>query len=215
MKKISLPFIFITGLVFSNLLSISASENVTFHMNADTPETKTDTGNIEGISYEFIRSDTSYSFLGSFVVDLPLDCITEISYDINHKRNFSPVIKSVEMMEEGNGWYESCYTIEKMLIFKNTSCWRVTSHPENQMLIFEMISSYSNLNIYDILLKSGGYFQFESEGKGIKITYYLASDFKPGILVKPFLSVARKEAIKFLMQYREYLHSTCRKDEEL
>ena len=73
------------------------------------------------LDYEFIQEDTYYSFRGSFIVKAELDCLINLIYNFKNISKYALGAKSIELVREGENWYEVTFTYRKLLIFENQS----------------------------------------------------------------------------------------------
>ena len=159
--------------------------------------------------YEFIQDGNTYSFCGSFIVQAECDCLIDVIYNFKHISKYATDAESIELVREGENWNEVTYTYRKYLIFENKSTWRRTLKRDEQKVIFEMISSKNNINIMPQVLSSTGYYQITTEKVGYRVEYFQTCQLKAGLLKDAYLSQAKKQAIKFLKEFREYIERTC------
>jgi len=160
------------------------------------------------LDYEFIQDDTYYSFRGSFIVKAELDCLISILYDFKHLVNIESSAKSIVLLREEENWYEACHT-HKKLFFKHESIWRKTLKLDEQKVVFEMISNKQNTDLLPKVLYSTGYYQVELEEEGYKVEYFQECKLESALLKGIFINKAKKEAIKFMLELKEYIEKTC------
>jgi len=161
------------------------------------------------LDYEFIQEDTYYSFRGSFIVKAELDCLISVTYDFEHISKYALGAKSIELVRQGENWNEVTYIYRKFIIFENKSTWRRTLKRDEQKVVFEMISSKNNINIMPKMLSSTGYYQIKQEKECYRVEYFQEGKLKPGFLKDTYINNAKKEAIKFLLEFKEYIEKTC------
>ena len=82
-------------------------------------------GDKKDFEYEFIRTDSSYSFLGSFVVKVDYDCLIDVVYKFEHISKYTSGAKSIKLLKQGENWYEVEYTYRRLLFFENKSNYLV------------------------------------------------------------------------------------------
>ena len=152
----------------------------------------------KGLEYEFIQSDNNYSFRGRFMI-----------FDFEHISNYASGAKSLEKKRQGENWYDVTYTYRKLLIFENQSTWRRTLKRNKGKVVFEMISSRNNLSIIPEVIYSKGYYQINNENEGYSVEYFQECKINPGILKYSYIYEAKKGAIKFLQEFKEYIEKTC------
>jgi len=204
--------IFIITLFLSALTgfpNINTHDNFNLFERCKASVPLSDTGLINGIEYEFIQEDTFYSFRGSFLIKAKIECITNVSFDFDQKIQYTLGAKSIRLVRQGVNWYEVSYTYQKFFFIENTSNWLITLIPEKNKIVFKMISNQSNIKIADIVLTSMGYYQFRPENNGFRIEYLQECHLKSSPLTKTYISGAKKDAIKFLLDYKEYMERTC------
>jgi len=163
----------------------------------------------KGLDYNFIQNSNYYSFQGSFIVKAEFDCLINVIYDFEHISKYTSGAKSIEVIRQGENWYEVTYTYRKLIIFENRSTWRRILERDEGKVVFEMISSKNNLNIIPEVLSSTGYYQVKPEKEGHRVEYFQECKLKPGILKNSYINQAKKGAIKFLREFKEYIEKTC------
>lgn len=203
MKNLLSVAIFVSSLIL--LSSAHLNNLVIYAQNVPLSEI----GEINGANYEFIQEDTSYSFRGSFVIKAELNCLISIAYDFEHVIQYNSGAKSIELIQQGENWYKVSYTYRKLIIFENTSIWRRTLKRDEQKILFEMISNKSNISIVPEVLSSLGYYQIKPEQEGYRVEYFQECKLKPGFLKDTYINKAKKEAIKFLLEFKKYVERTC------
>jgi len=161
------------------------------------------------LDYEFIQEDTYYSFRGSFFVKAEPDSLINLIYDFKNISKYASGAKSIELVRQGENWYEVTFTYRRLLIFENRSTWRRTLKRDEHKIVFEMISNRNNLNIIPEMLSSTGYYQIRPEKEGCRVEYFQECKLKPGLLKNIYINKAEKEAIKFWGVFKEYIERTC------
>ena len=161
------------------------------------------------LNYEFIQENTYYSFRESFFVKAEPDCLINLIYNFKNISKYTLSAKSIELIRQGENWYEVTFTYQKLLIFENQSTWRRTLNRDEHKIVFKMISNRNNLNIVPKMLSSTGYYQIRPEKEGCRVEYFQDCKLKPGLLKDSYINKAKKEAIKFLREFKEYIEKTC------
>jgi hypothetical protein len=59
------------------------------------------------------------------------------------------------------------------------------------------------------MLSSTGYYQIRPEKEGCRVEYFQECKLKPGFFKDSYINKAKKEAIKFLQEFKEYIEKTC------
>jgi len=161
------------------------------------------------LDYEFIQYNTSYSFRGSFNVKAKPDCLINLIYNFKNISKYELGAKSIELVRQGENWYDVTFIYRKLLIFKNKSTWRRTLNWDEHKVVFRMISSRSKLNIVPEMLSSTGYYQINPEKEACLVEYFQECKLKPGLFKNTYINKAKKEAIRFLRVLKEYMERTC------
>lgn len=189
------------------LMGWNSPEHVRDSLNGNS--INSDTGMIDDISYEFIESDTFYSFTGSFTTNAKLKCIADITYSPVHRRLYTNDADSIVVKSEGENYYDINLYIQKYQIFRSNSLWRVTIGPDKKMIDFVLVSSDSNFEIDEKLISSKGYYEIVPDNDAFRITYYQECYLKPTILTEIYISLAKNDAMQFISDYKEYLEKSC------
>jgi len=209
-REVKINSILIINLFLSTLTGLSnAHDNFNLFESNKASVPLSDSGLINGIEYEFIQKDTFYSFHGSFLIKAKIECITNVSFDFNQKIQYTLGAKSIRLLRQGENWYEVSYTYQKFFFIENISNWLIRLIPGKNKIVFKMISNQSNIGIADIVLSSMGYYQFRPEDDGFRIEYFLECYLKSSLLTKSYITNAKKDVIKFLSDYKEYMEKTC------
>lgn len=168
-----------------------------------------DGGSIQELKYDFHQEDSSYSFHGSFIVKADLDCLISLVFEFEHISKYASGAKAVELIRQEDSWAEVSYTYRRFLFFENKSIWRRTLYREKNELIFEMISSENNLRIMPDMLSSIGYYRISEQEGGYQIEFFQECSLSTDCLKESYIRTVRKEAIEFLLEFREYVEKTC------
>jgi hypothetical protein len=166
-------------------------------------------GQPDGLDHKFTEDDRHYAFRGSFQVTGTERCLMEVIYDFQHISRYAAGARSVEKGLEGENWYEVTYTYRRYLLFKNRSTWRRTLDRAERRVDFEMTASENNLGMLPELLSSTGYYQLAEETQGYRLEYFQECSISHGAFGARYLKRARKEAIGFLEEFRQYVMTTC------
>ncbi|MBC8186023.1 hypothetical protein H8E88_33485 [candidate division KSB1 bacterium] len=166
-------------------------------------------GQENDLKYEFIKTDSSYSFRGSFVVNADFDCLIDVVYKFENISKYTSGAKSIKLLRQGEKWYEVTYTYRKLIFFENKSIWRRALERDEGKVVFEMISSKNNVSIMPDVLSSKGYYQIKPENEGFRVEYFQECTLKPGLLKNTYINKAKKEAIKFLDLFKKYVEKMC------
>ena len=167
-----------------------------------------ESGEIDGVYYEFNHVDSCYSFRGSFVIKAEFDCLISVLYDFKHLKNFISSAHSIILIQQGENWYDVCYTFKKFF-FTNKSIYRKTLKLEEQKIVFKMISNRQNTNLFPKVLSSSGYYRIKCESTGYAIEYFQECKIKSTFLKNMYIKKAKKESTKFMLELREYVERTC------
>ncbi len=162
----------------------------------------------EEFNYEFIRGDNSYSFRGSFLVKVDLDSLIPLIYEFENISKYALGAKSIELVRQGENWYDVTYTYRKLIFLENTSTWRRTLKRDEHQVVFKMISSSSNSGLVPKMLSSTGYYQLKPGKESCRVEYFQECKLNPGPLKKIYMKKVKKETIKFLHVFKNYLDGT-------
>jgi len=166
-------------------------------------------GSTEELQYQFSQDDSSYSFRGSFIVEVEPDCLISLVYDFGHISKYASGAAAVELIRQEDNWNEVRYTYRKFIFFENKSTWRRKLNRDNHELVFEMISSENNLRILPDMLSPSGYYRISPEEKGYRMEYFQECCLDTDLIKDSYIKKVKKEAIKFLLEFREYVEKTC------
>lgn len=169
---------------------------------------RSESGEIDGIYYEFNHVDSCYSFHGSFVIKAEFDCLISVLYDFKHLKNIISSANSIILIQQGENWYDVCYTFKKFF-FTNKSVYRKTLKLEEQKIVFKMISNRQNTKLFPKVLSSSGYYRIKRESTGYKVEYFQECKIKSTFLKDIYINKAKKESIKFMLGLEEYIERTC------
>jgi hypothetical protein len=159
--------------------------------------------------YEFIQEDTYYSFRGSFLVNAESECVIDLIYDFDNLSEYTLGAQSVELVQQGDTWYDVVYTYRKFAILKNRSTWRRTLQPDEHKIVFEMLSSENNLKMMPELLSSTGYYHVLKENDRCRVEYFQECRLKPGLFKRAYIAEAKQEAMTFLHAFKPYIERKC------
>jgi len=156
--------------------------------------------------YEFIQEDTFYSFQAQFFVKAEPDCLLNLVYDFKNVSKYSSGAKSVKLIRQGEDWYELTFIYKKYLLFENQSTWRRNLDRRESRIDFILISNSNNFNIMPDVISSSGYYQFKAVNDSCLVEYFQQCKLKPGLLKDNYIKMAKKEAIRFLKEFKEFLN---------
>jgi len=159
--------------------------------------------------YEFIKTDSSYSFRGRFVVKADFDCLIDVVYKFEHISKYTSGAKSIKLLRQGKNWNNVEYIYRKMLFLENKSTWRRTLKRDEGKVDFKMISNKNNIAILPDLVSSSGYYQIKPENECFRVEYFQKCVLKPGLLKNTYINQAKKEAIRFLGLFKKHVEITC------
>ncbi len=158
---------------------------------------------------EFIQEDTYYSFRGSFLVEAESDWLLNLIYDFNNLSEYTSGAQSIELIQQGDNWYDVLYIYRKFAIFKNRSTWRRTLQPDEHKIVFEMLTSKNNLKIMPELLSSTGYYHVLQENDCCRVEYFQECRLKSGLFKHAYITEAKQEAMEFLHAFKTYIERKC------
>lgn len=162
------------------------------------------------VRYEFVQDGNAYSFRGHFVVDAGRECVLNVLFDVDHVSKFTPDASSIQLVQQGEGWYDVTYTYRRFLIFENQSTWRRTLKRDEGKVVFELLSSRNNRGIMPDVTASSGYYGVSTEGDVQAVEYFQESALGAGSLNARYIAEARQKAIEFLQGLKAYVQKACR-----
>jgi hypothetical protein len=163
----------------------------------------------DGIDYDFIQKDSCYSFQGSFFVKANPDSLISIIYDFNNMLEYTPGAQTIELIQQGDNWYDVSYTYQKFLIFENKSIWQRTLDRNLNKVVFKMISSKNNLKMMPEMVSSEGYYQITKEKELCRVEFFQECILKSGLFLRGYINAAKQESIEFLHEFKNYLENQC------
>ncbi|MCF7920162.1 MAG: hypothetical protein K9N06_09655 [Candidatus Cloacimonetes bacterium] len=159
--------------------------------------------------YEFIQDDSSYSFRSRIAVKATPECLLNLIYDFTRIPEYSVGVKSLEMVNEGENWYDVSFIYQNLLLLKNYSLWRRTMQREKNRIFFEMLDNSNNLSFIPELLASHGYYQILPEEDGCIVEIYQQCILQSCLIDGVYIHKAEEEAKKFMEVFREFLIRNC------
>jgi hypothetical protein len=166
-------------------------------------------GDENGLDYKFSQAESSYTFYANFNIQADPDCLINLIYNFDNISNYSSAAESVELIREGDDWYEITFTYRKYLFFKHRSTWRRTLNRQKNKIDFILLSSTDNSGIVPEMVSSSGYYQINSREENCQILYHQTCTLKPGILLNAYMNAGRKAAIDFIYEFKEYIEKNC------
>jgi len=159
--------------------------------------------------YAFTQGDAYYAFRGSFRVNAESDWVLNLIYDFHNLSEYTVGAQSVELIQQGENWYDVSYTYRKFFVLEHTSTWRRTLQPDDRKIVFVMLSSNNNLKIMPEILSSTGYYQIREEQDYCRVEYFQECTLEPGFLKRAYIREAKHEALTFLHAFHQYIEGKC------
>jgi len=165
----------------------------------------------DNISYNFSRTDTSFSFYGRFQVVAEATCMIDICFTYEHIRALALDARRVELIEEGEDWNIIKYTYQIFPLYENESVWYRTIDREETEVYFMLRSSKNNHTYMPRIRASSGYYKI-SRIEGTLVVEY----FQQGLITKNYLSALyqysmKKKAVEFLYMFKDYAQTHCQR----
>ena len=161
------------------------------------------------LNYEFTQRDTYYSFRGSFYIEAEFNCPIDLIYNFENISNYALGAKSIELVQQGENWFDVAFTYRKFIIIENKSTWRRTLKKNEHKIIFELLSNRNNIDIIPKMKNSTGYYQIYTENGCCYVEYFQECELYSGFLKGAYISGAEREAVKFLEALKEHLIRVC------
>jgi hypothetical protein len=162
---------------------------------------------LNGVSYEFTQMGNLYRFRGTFSTSSNPNCLLHIFYDFDHLINFITRADSTILLHQGRNSYEVCYVYRKLL-FKSKFTYRKRLMQKEKRITFEMVSNEQSLLSFPKVLSSKGCYEIKHQAEGYTIVYFeearIGSKLPCGAV-----SMAKKEAIRFLEGLKEHVERKC------
>ncbi len=168
----------------------------------------TETQDFDGVSYEFSRDGNLYTFHGSFRTFCDRDCLLDILYDFDHFTKFVTYPNALSLLQKADNWYDFCCTY-RVLLSENKLVYRKTLKKEARKVTFEMIAGRQNIKLLPEVLSSSGYFEIIPEKDRYQVVYLHQDRLSPSFSRDIYLYLAKKEAVKFLRELKNYVEREC------
>ncbi|MCF7913241.1 MAG: hypothetical protein K9M99_11975 [Candidatus Cloacimonetes bacterium] len=159
----------------------------------------------QDFTYEFHQGADSCTFKGDFIIKAVPDSLLKIVFDFNHIVDYALTAKSLELVQQGENWYDVAFIYQDMLVLENQSVWRRTINRAEKIITFKMISTSNNMSVIPELLSSSGYYQFKPANDGCLVEFFQEFRLSPGLLNEAYYRKAEKEGIKFLRVFKDFL----------
>lgn len=160
------------------------------------------------VSYKFSRQGNIYSFVGKFPVNNNINCLLDVIYDFDHLKRYNNGVDSVELLRQDSHSYEVRYSYQKLFL-KAKTIFRRVLNKKRRIVTSEMIEHEQNSNLFPKLLASRGYYRIREDKTGNWFEYFREYEIEPKPLDSLYLYIAKKEAIKHLLNIKEYIEKTC------
>ena len=168
----------------------------------------TGTQDLNGVCYELSRDGNLYTFHGSFRTFSDRDCLLNILYDFDHLTKFVTYPNAFSLLQKADNWYDFCCTY-RVLLSENKLVYRKTLKKEERKVTFEMIAGRQNIKLIPEVLSSSGYFEILPEKDGHQVVYLHQDRLSPSFSRDIYLYLAKKEAVKFLQELKNYVERQC------
>jgi membrane protein DedA with SNARE-associated domain len=163
---------------------------------------------LNGVAYELFRDGNLYTFRGSFLTFSDPDCLLDILYDFDHLRKFVTCPNSFSLLQKGDNWHSFCCTY-RVLLSENKLIYRKTLKKEELRVTFEMIAGRQNIKLIPEVLSSSGYYEIMPKKDGYQVVYFHQDRLSPSFCRDIYLYLAKKEAVKFLQELKNYVEKEC------
>lgn len=159
--------------------------------------------------YEFIQADTCCSFQGSFRVNCQPEVLIDLIYDYDKISEYSLGVKTLELVRQGENWYEIAFTYHDLLVLENRSVWRRTLKRNENTIEFELISNWNNTDIIPELLSSTGYYKLKSENNECLVEIFQECKLNRSLLNEAYFKKVKKEGTQFLKVFKDFIEKNC------
>lgn len=161
------------------------------------------------VNYEFVQNENKYSFTANLFLAADPDCLFDRINKFEYLQEYSLGAKSIQLVQENEKGYDVLFVYQKLLFIENESTWRRTFSPDKRKIVFEMLSSETNIGWIPKIISSTGYYQITPVDSGSFVAYYQRCDLDQGALQDIYMRKAKKEAIQFLEKFKEFLSNNC------
>jgi hypothetical protein len=165
--------------------------------------------NVDDIEFTFSLLGNQVKISGRFQISSELECTKDITFNFDHKKNYTLGVNAFLLEKTGLDWYEVYFIIEKYYFTKVKALYHYAIDDENNEINFHMKSSEVNIESFNIVKSSSGSFRFNKNGDKTDIQYDLNYDIEPTIFLKTLYNIQKKESIRFLTDYKTYLENHC------
>ena len=162
------------------------------------------------VQYKFHRTDSVYSFFGSFKINSNLQCLLEICYKYKHMKALAPDAEEVLLISSENNHNKISYTYRKLYFLENTSVWIRKLNKEKQRVDFKLVSSKNNLEILPRMVSSHGFYQLKEKEDYVLVEYYQQIQLTETTLTELYTDLIKKGAIQFMYRFSEYAAANCK-----
>jgi hypothetical protein len=164
---------------------------------------------INKIQYKFTKTDSSYSFYGSFKINAYPACLLEIFFNYKHIKALAPDAKEVLLIEQGSDWHKIRYKYQKFIFFENISVWHRTLDIEKQRVDFILVSSENNQATMPRMISSSGFYRVNKHGEDIIVEYFQECQLIKTSITNLYLYRVKREVIQFMNWFSEYANTIC------
>ncbi len=165
------------------------------------------------LNYEFVQKENYYSYTGNLFVAADPDCLIDLIYKYENISKYSSGAKSIELVQHHESGYDVSFIYQKLLFIEHESTWRRTLSQDKRKIVFEMLSSETNIGWVPQIIYSSGYYQITSIDNGSLVDYYQECGLEHGALQDMYIRKVKKEAIQFLKTFEHFLSNNCDKIE--
>lgn len=157
-------------------------------------------------AHTFTEEGTRYTFTCEFTVAGDPDRVLDLLYRFEHLQRFSQPISKVELLAEGPGWQSVRFTYATWLGSLVTTFRRELDQP-GRTIRFHMTETRRTGLPLPMPTASAGEYRLEPVTGGVHVIYRQAGETSDSLLLRPWMSRARSEAVRFAEGLEAYIRS--------
>ena len=155
-------------------------------------------------THSFTEDSTRYTFACEFTVAADHDRVLELLYRFEHVQRFSKPVSEAELLGEGPDWQVVRFTYSTWLGSLVTTFRRELDRPR-RTIRFRMTEVRRTGLPVPMPTASSGEYRLVPVAGGVRVIYRQEGETSDSVLLRPWMSRARSEAIRFAEGLEAYL----------
>jgi hypothetical protein len=160
------------------------------------------------LQYRFIDLKDGYTFMGKFFVKANDKCLIDIIYNPIHLKDILKNKCIIDIIGSDKNSYDVKYTYKNPFV-EVKSTYRKVLRLSEKKVVFEMIANEQSNTFLPRILSSTGSYQVTQETHGCWVEYYQECKIERNNIRGIFILFAKREAVNFLRDLKEYIERTC------